>query len=153
MLSLMSVPVYADDYQDGVDAYEQKDYKVALNKFTLLAIMGDDKSQAYLARMYFNGEGVAKNGKEAEKWLNLSAAKGNLVAIVDLAAMYRLGQVGVQRDYTLAYKWYYILVKGSATEYREPATIYMKLLEKLLAPEQIKEGQRMAREWAMKLGR
>ena len=40
MLSLMSVPVYADDFQDGHDAYLRKDYKTAFEKWKPLAEQG-----------------------------------------------------------------------------------------------------------------
>jgi len=57
MLILISAPVYADDYQEGWDAYKQKDYKTALEKFKSLAEQGHIKAQANLGAMYDKGEG------------------------------------------------------------------------------------------------
>ena len=48
MLFLMSAPVYADDYQDGLDAYERKDYKTAFEKLKPLAEQGNADAQMVL---------------------------------------------------------------------------------------------------------
>ena len=45
LLLLVSTPVYADDFQDGVDAYERKDYKTAFEKINPIAEQGGAKAQ------------------------------------------------------------------------------------------------------------
>ena len=40
ILSLIVAPVYADDFHEGLDAYNRKDYKTALEKFKQLAEQG-----------------------------------------------------------------------------------------------------------------
>jgi len=81
MLILMSAPVYADDLQDGLIAYERKDYKTALEKFKPLAAQGDDgEVQLLLASLYANGKGVAQDYVQALKWFTIAGAQGNKVA-------------------------------------------------------------------------
>ena len=74
---ILVVPVvYADDYQDGVDAFDKKDFKAALKKLKPLAEKGHAKAQNKLGEMYGNGEGVSHDYKEAFKWYRLSAEQG-----------------------------------------------------------------------------
>jgi len=40
VLSLVVAPVYADDFQDGVDAYKRNDNKMAFEKLKPLAEQG-----------------------------------------------------------------------------------------------------------------
>ena len=53
ILSLILVvpAVYADDYQDGVDAFDKKDLKAALKKLKLFAEKGHAKAQYKLGDM------------------------------------------------------------------------------------------------------
>lgn len=51
-LALTVTPVYGDDFQDGLDAYESKDYKTALVKLKPLAEKGDADAQFYLGMIY-----------------------------------------------------------------------------------------------------
>jgi uncharacterized protein len=57
-LFLFSGSVYGDDFQDGVDAYERKDYKTAYKLILPLAEKGQPSAQYYLGFMYVNGQGV-----------------------------------------------------------------------------------------------
>jgi len=45
---LAVAPVYADDLQDGLDAYERKDYKTAFEKLKPLAEQGNADAQMVL---------------------------------------------------------------------------------------------------------
>ena len=45
LLLFLSSPVYADDFQDGMDAYGRKDYKTAFEKLKPLAEQGDAEAQ------------------------------------------------------------------------------------------------------------
>ena len=57
-LFLFSGSVFADDFQDAVDAYKRKDYKTAYKLFLPLAEQGDADAQYNLALMYEDGQGV-----------------------------------------------------------------------------------------------
>ena len=126
---ILVVPVvYADDYQDGVDAFDKKDFKAALKKLKPLAEKGHAKAQNKLGEMYVNGQGVSQDYKEAFKWLLKSAEQKNTKAQRLIRASYHklhkevaeqgdsyaqrfLGDsyylgLGVTQDYAEAAKWY-----------------------------------------------
>ena len=76
-LFLFSGSVFADDYQDGNDAYNRKDYKTAYKLWLPLAEQGDAKAQYNLGQMYYEGQGVPQDHKEAVKWYRLAAEQGD----------------------------------------------------------------------------
>ena len=76
MLILMSAPVYADDYQDGENAYRRGDYRTAFEKFMPLAEQGDAQSQWLVARLYARGMGVVRDYVQALKWSVIAGANG-----------------------------------------------------------------------------
>ena len=53
--------VFADDLQDGLDAYDRKDYKTAYRLFLSPAGQGNAIAQFHLGSMHDNGKGVPKN--------------------------------------------------------------------------------------------
>ena len=62
-------------------------------------------AQNSLGTMYYNGDGVKQDHKEAVKWVRKAAAQGNAMAQHNLGAMYKNGE-GVQRNYKKAVEWY-----------------------------------------------
>ena len=50
--------VFADDYRDGFDAYERKDYETAYKLWFPLAGKGHAKAQTALGLMYDIGQGI-----------------------------------------------------------------------------------------------
>jgi TPR repeat protein len=54
--------------------------------------------------MYENGEGVAKDYHESEKWYRRAAERGHVYAQVKLGTQYLQGN-GVPQDYAEALKW------------------------------------------------
>jgi len=57
-LFLFSGSVYGDELQDGLDAYDRKDYKTAYKLLFPFAVQGQVKAQYYLGYMYAQGQGV-----------------------------------------------------------------------------------------------
>ena len=138
ILSLILVvpTVYADDYQDGVGAFDKKDFEAALKaygfseltKLKPLAEKGHANAQYLLGLSYDKGQGVLQDYKEAVKWLLKSAEQKNLKAQRLIRASYHkwhkqvaeqgdlyaerfLGDsyylgLGVTQDYAEAAKWY-----------------------------------------------
>ncbi len=97
--------VFADDFENGMDAHTKKDYKEAIKWFRLSAKQGLVKAQLKLGVMYHNGQGVTQDYNESIKWLRLSADQGNAKAQSSLGWMYDNGE-GVGQDYKEAVKWY-----------------------------------------------
>ncbi len=78
-LTLTVAPVYADDWQDGVDAYIQGDYKTTFENWKPLAEQGDADAQFNLGVMYSKGKGVTQDYIQAHKWFNIAGANGDEV--------------------------------------------------------------------------
>ena len=68
--------VFADDYQDGLDAAKRGDFKTAYNLWLPLAEQGNAKAQYDLGVMYYKGEGVPQDYVLAHMWFNLSSSNG-----------------------------------------------------------------------------
>ena len=65
---------------------------------------GDANAQLNLGVMYYNGEGVPQDYKEAVKWYRMSAEQGHDDAQKNLVMMYNFGE-GVPQDLKEAVKW------------------------------------------------
>jgi TPR repeat protein len=66
---------------------------------------GDAAAQFQLGRLYFRGEGVAKNEKAALAWIEKSAAQGNTDAITSMGFFHAQG-AGVPQDEKKAVEWF-----------------------------------------------
>ena len=102
---LMAVPVYADNFQDGLDADARGDYKEAVRLYRLSAEQGHVSAQYNLGVMSGRGQGVPQDLKEEVRWYRLSAEQGHAKAQYNLGLMYDNGQ-GIPQDYKEAAKWY-----------------------------------------------
>jgi TPR repeat protein len=100
----------------------------------------------YLAGMYESGKGLPKNEAEAAKWYRRAAEQGYAVPQLFLAAMYTQGR-GVPQDYVSAYKWFNIVAAGQDPKAAADAAEFRDLLARRMSPNQIAEGQRLARAW------
>ena len=76
MLALFAVPVFADDFQEGMDAANRGDFERAFEIWEPLAKRGSAPAQFNLGLMYDKGEGVKRNYKMAVKWYKLAARQG-----------------------------------------------------------------------------
>ena len=96
---------WGGDFEDGMAAYQQKDYATAVKRFRSAAISGDDVAQDFVGMMYDEGKGVEQDYKEAARWYLLAAKQGNVFAQSKLGLMYNNGR-GVAQDYKEAVRWY-----------------------------------------------
>ncbi len=113
---------------------------------------GHESAQYNLALMYFLGEAIPLDYKEAFRWFRASAVQGNSSAQGSLGAMYRAG-LGLPQDYILAHMWYNLAVANS--ELDQERRIWAKNRDataKKMTSEQLAEAQRLAREWKPKTG-
>ena len=80
-----------------------------------LAEQGDAKAQTSLGVMYYSGEGVPQDFKEAVKWLRKAADQGHAWAQYTLGLMHYNGE-GVPQDKVTTYAWWNIAAaNGNAT--------------------------------------
>ena len=93
------------DFQDGLAAFQRRDYATALKEFRPLAEQGEALAQFYLGVMHEDGRGVTRDYREALKWYRKAAEQGDALAQYILGAMYDSGR-GLTQDYKEAVKWF-----------------------------------------------
>ena len=140
-----AVPLAAQDFNAGVEAYQRGDYAAALGEFRALAEQGHATAQTNLGIMYHDGLGVAQDYAEALSWYNKAAALGNVFAYYNLGLMYSKGD-GVAQDVVLAHMWWTL----AAGQGDEAATKDRDIVAGKMTPAQIAEAQKLAREWQPK---
>jgi len=104
-LLLIATGVCADEIDDGLSAYRNGNYSVALQKFGKAAVQGKAVAQYNLATMYANGNGVVQDFVEAVRWYELAADQGNAAAQSNFAHAYHIGK-GMPQDLAEAVRWY-----------------------------------------------
>jgi hypothetical protein len=139
----------AAGYDQGKEAYDQKDYATAFKIFSPLAEKGDARAQGRIGTMYHDGLGVPEDYKQAFKWLKRSALQGDQWGQLALAELYDKGQ-GVPRDNLQAYKWYCLAAKNPNSHdsiVTALANGFILATKESLTPQQIVEGDRLVREF------
>jgi TPR repeat protein len=91
----------AAELEEGVKAYEQGDYKLALQLLRPLAEQGVARAQNGIGIMYANGRGVSHDEAQAAAWFQKAADQGYAKAQAHLGYSYKYG-LGVPKDYVKA---------------------------------------------------
>lgn len=92
---------------EGIAAYDRNDLDVALEIFMSLAKQGNASAQNALAFCYYNGQGIAKDIKQAIDLFRKSAEQGFSRAQCNLGNFYADGEDGfIDQDYLQAAEWY-----------------------------------------------
>ncbi len=95
----------AGPLEDGMEAYQEKDYLKAIQIWRPLAQAGDASAQYRLGVMYAEGRGIPANDAEAALWFERAAQQGEPMAQYNLGASYAEG-TGVRKDMAAAAKWF-----------------------------------------------
>ena len=80
-----------EQYEMGLEFYEEKIYEKALKHFNNAAEQGNPNAQFKLGLLYFCGDGVAQNFVEAKKWFEKAYMNDNGPATYFLSCMYYNG--------------------------------------------------------------
>jgi TPR repeat protein len=96
---------YADELNDGIKAYQQKNFALAQEKWLPLAEKGHVLAQTLIGSLYVYGEGVARDDVIAAHWFQLAANGGSAQAQYNLAILYEKGW-GLEQDTEQARKWF-----------------------------------------------
>ena len=107
LILFLAVPVrlWAADFQAGINASCEGDYRSALSEFRPLAEKGHPGAQYELGQMYLNAHGVPRDNAAAARWVRLAAEQGHVPAQAVLAMMYEYGVGGLPEDQTESLKW------------------------------------------------
>ncbi|MEC7641700.1 MAG: SEL1-like repeat protein, partial [Nitrospinota bacterium] len=115
----------AKKFQEGLHAFNKKDYEAAQQLFLQLAEQGVAKAQYNLALMYSKAEGTQRNYEEAVKWYRRAAEKGFAKAQTNLGWMYEKGK-GVPRDNLEAIRWYKLAADQGLAKAQEKLNLLSK---------------------------
>lgn len=102
-------------FDEGFLAYQRGDFTTALREWRPLAEQGYDNAQVALGAMYYKGQGLPQEYKQAIKWYRLAAEQGNVYAQYWLGVMYAYGQ-GVSQDNKAAIPWYRLAAEKGYVE-------------------------------------
>src|SRR5262245_50293151 len=106
LFAAASCPVaLADELEDGLAAYRDKDYAKAFELWKPLADKGVAAAQYQLATLYAEGKGIDQNDAIAALWYQRAAEQGHAAAQYNLGASYAEG-LGVKKDEAKAAEWF-----------------------------------------------
>ena len=92
-------------FTEGANAYNARNYALALKEITPLAKNGHADAQHLLGLMYYMGRGVARDYKQALAWHRKAALQGKSDAQYVVGAMYYTGNA-VPQDHKTAVSWF-----------------------------------------------
>jgi uncharacterized protein len=92
-------------FTEGANAYNAKNYALALKEVTPLAKKGHADAQHLLGLMYYMGRGVQRDYTQALQWHRKAAQQGKSDAQYVVGAMYYTGN-SVPQDHKTAISWF-----------------------------------------------
>lgn len=117
----------------------------AVKWYRKAADQNSPQAQYALGNCYFEGNGVTKDIAEGVVWTRKAAEQGLAAAENSYGMCYAKGK-GVTQDYLEAYKWLN-LAAAQGGEQNIEAKINLSMAERAMTPEQITQGQKLAREF------
>jgi TPR repeat protein len=113
-LSLGMASAAAQPLEDGLAAYNARDYATAMRLLEAPAEQGNSDAQYALGIMLQFGFAGQHDPSEAMRWYWMAAAQGRTDALYMLAFMYKDGS-GVLQDYVQAAKLFRLIAEGTVT--------------------------------------
>lgn len=116
-------------YWGGMEAYEESEFRTAIEEFNEAARRGDAESQFMLGKIYEQGQGTAQDFAAAHKWYNLAAAQGHEEARKardELASRMSNAQIAAAQEAAASFDASAGAAggRGAATDAAEAATTY-----------------------------
>src|SRR5439155_8930889 len=104
---------------------------------------GKADAQYVVGAMYYPGNAVPQDHKQAVQWFRKAAEQGHAEAQHALGLMYRYHVAGMPQDVVIAYMlWNLAAANGNMNAVEQRASI-----AKQMTQEQIEEGHAMSRAW------
>jgi TPR repeat protein len=139
---LLTATASAGDVDDGLRAFQARDYAAAYAAWLPDAERGDATARFYLGVLYEHGYGVRQDFGEAVAWYRQSADAGNPHAQFNLGILHARGE-GVPADPVEAYKW----LNLAAAQGKQGARDARDSVRGRMTEEQVQEAQKRSREW------
>jgi len=136
--------------KSAAGAYERKDFATAIAVWRPLAEAGNAEAETLLGAMYWSGEGVTRDHKEAAKWYLRAAGKGYARAQNDIGFMYGFGEGVPPKDNVQAYKWLSLAVRNYTAKNQDrldQATKDLATVRARMTPAQIADAERQIRDF------
>lgn len=114
VLAFVAVSAGANaDYQAGLNAYTSGDYQMAMQQWQAVVRQPESEVNPYIyaeahyaiAKLYWQGQGVARDFYKAREWLEKAAALDHAGAMEKLGYLYTDG-ISVQQDFKQAFDWH-----------------------------------------------
>ena len=118
-LLLVASHAFAGAYEDGVAAYDQRQFDTALKLWLPLAEQGNAAAQFNVAVLYEKGLGTAANAPEAAAWYLKAAQQGDPDAQYSIGVLYETG-TGVPQDVEQARTWFASVLGNSRAKDTSP---------------------------------
>ena len=134
-------------------AYEHKDFSLAISLWKPLAEEGNAEARTLLGAMYWQGEGVPRDHREAARLYLLAAEQGYARAQYDIGFMYGFGEGIPPHDDVQAYKWISLAIARFTVKNegrREQAIKDRATLAARMSKEQLAEAETAIRTWTPK---
>ena len=136
--------------KSAAGAYERKDFAAALAVWRPLAEAGNAEAQTLLGAMYWSGEGVLRDHKQAAYWYLRAAEKGYARAQNDIGFMYGFGEGIPPKDNVQACKWLTLAVRNYTIKNQDrldQATRDLAAVRARMTPAQIADAERQIRDF------
>lgn len=131
-------------------AYERKDFATAVSVWRPLAAQGNAEAETLLGAMYWSGEGVPRDHREAARLYLSAAQKGYARAQNNIGFMYGFGEGIPPRDDVQAYKWLALAIASYTAKNQarfEQAETDIATLRKRMPRAQIEQAERLVRDF------
>jgi hypothetical protein len=131
-------------------AYGRKDFATAIAIWRPLAEQGNAEAETLLGAMYWSGEGVPRDHREAARLYLRAARQGYGRAQNDIGFMYGFGEGIPPRDDVQAYKWISLAIQRYTARNqnrRDQAIKDLATLKARMNPAQLAEAERQIRAW------
>ncbi|GMR20910.1 MAG: hypothetical protein BMS9Abin36_1508 [Gammaproteobacteria bacterium] len=92
-------------HQEAIKAYKEGHHAYAANTWRVIAQQGHAPAQYHLGTLYFNGEGVKQDLKQALAWYQKAASQGHSKAQYNMGVIFAKG-IGVEVDFNEAVIWW-----------------------------------------------
>jgi TPR repeat protein len=139
MALVFAVPVAADDFADGKQAFEAFNHRKAIRLLLPLAQKGDPRAQHLLGHAYFRISRVGDGFKKAQHWLELAVAQDYTPAFTPLGQLLlKKNKGGSVRGLRLIQT---AVARGNAEA--QCALGWLKLLGQGVVPTDLQESRRL----------
>lgn len=141
---------FEEQMRQAAAAYERKDMATAVRIWKVWAGKGVAEAQTLLGAMYWSGEGVPRDHREAARLYLAAAQQGYARAQNDIGFMLGFGEGIPPPDDVEAYKWLKLAIGRYTAKNQDRLDQARKDLATLAArmnPAQIAEAEKRARAW------